>query len=191
MKPEKTSFETERRAPYNPNVRAPIPGALPTTTSSERYVWDPFALVADLDRNFEALRRNMETMLLPSWSHIGLRPLAAPRGVEFPAADVADEPDGFVVTVELPGFAPKDLNLEATSDRLVVEARREEKKTDEPATGFITHERSYASLRREFTFPANVIPGAAKAELKNGVLTVRVPKEKPSLVEKAHRVRVE
>jgi HSP20 family protein len=134
----------------------------------------------------------MESMLLPSWRSIEARPLAPLLALDQPLSDFFEEPDVFVACLELPGFAQKDVDVEVTANRLMVEAHREEKTSEEvPKRGYFARERRYSALRREFTFPAEVNADATKAEFKDGILTVRCPKTQPTPVAKPHRVKVD
>ena len=188
MRPESRELQNIRKSPPT-NVAdraAPAPSLLP------RYTWDPYAVVAEFDRTFEDMRRNMESMLLPTWRSIEARPFAPLLGLDQPPSDFFEEPDAFVACLELPGFALKDVDVEVTANRLTVEARREEKTVEEvPKRGYFARELRHDTLRREFALPAEVNTDATKAEFKDGILTVRCPKRQPTPVPKAHRVKVE
>lgn len=62
-----------------------------------------------------------------------------------------------------------------TGNRLTIAGKREEEKEDKGAT-FYMYARSYGSFTRSFTLPEETDGEHVKAELKNGELTVVVPK---------------
>jgi HSP20 family protein len=186
--PEKPS-EKVRIARENPSV--PSAGRLAYPPSAASYGFEPLAAMSEFDRYFDNMRRNMESMLLPVWSNIGVRPAAPPSSVELARADFADQGDAFVVNVELPGFTRDDVEIELSPQRIEIQAtRKSEHAKEDPATGFFAHERTYRSLQRTFEFPEPVVAEKAEAELKDGVLFVRTPKQTPTPAAKPLRVKV-
>jgi HSP20 family protein len=63
-----------------------------------------------------------------------------------------------------------------TGNRLTLTGKREEEKREEK-DNYFSCERSYGSFSRTFTLPAGTDPDKASAELKDGVLTVTLPKK--------------
>jgi len=92
-----------------------------------------------------------------------------------PAFEVKETKDAFIFKADLPGVDEKDLEVTITGDRIVVSGKREFEKRDE-SDRFYTYERSYGSFSRAFTLPEGVNPDAVNADLKNGVLTLTLPK---------------
>lgn len=99
------------------------------------------------------------------------RPLA---GVSAPI-DVRETDEEIVVSAEVPGVDPKDLQLEILDDvfTIVGEKKEEEARADE--RGSYT-ERAYGSFRREIRLSSPVDAAQAEAVHKDGVVTVRLPK---------------
>jgi HSP20 family protein len=93
----------------------------------------------------------------------------------FPKVDILDRDDALVVRAEMPGVKKEDLDITIAGDRLVFEAKRdyeeEEKKED-----FVRHEMAYGRLYRAVHLPAEVLGDDAKAELRDGVLEIFLPK---------------
>lgn len=159
------------------------------TPLTERYMYDPYGLVADFDRHFTELRRNMESMLMPAWGTFGRRPLEAMTLPRFARADFCDMGTEYMVDLEVPGFERKDIEIELTPTEVRVEAKREREGSLEEER-FFAHERSYATLRRSFTFPEEVLPGKAEAKLENGVLKLTLPKKTPTPAPKSVKLKV-
>jgi HSP20 family protein len=92
--------------------------------------------------------------------------------------DLADNGKEYVVTAELPGITKEDLNVEVTENSIEISS---EKKTEEneEEEGYVRRERRYSNFYRSIPLPDSVIPGKADAELKEGILTVKLPKAKP------------
>ncbi len=140
------------------------------STSLERSV---LSTLNEMERMFE------ETMHRPFFG-FNWRPFQAFRGAgsfgEFsPAVDVFDEGTHIVVKSELPGMTRNDLNVELIGNTLCISG---EKKSEEKVnqTGYFRAERSFGQFRRNLTLPEGIDYGKIKANFKDGVLEVRIPK---------------
>lgn len=110
-----------------------------------------------------------------------------PRGISaMPKIDIKDKNDSILVKAELPGIAEEDVDVEISDDIMTISGERKEEKEKEEE-GYYHKESHTGSFSRSFTIPANVIGEKAEAEMKNGVLTVRIPKVEPK---KATKVKV-
>jgi HSP20 family protein len=116
---------------------------------------------------FEQLRREINRAFSDAEQSRGAR-------ASLPYTTFADSGDKFVVTAELPGLSEKDVELTVTANCLTV---RGERKADAPA-GHTVHrkERSDFRFARSFTLPVKVDADKAEATMKNGVLTLVLPK---------------
>ncbi|MGE4551786.1 MAG: Hsp20/alpha crystallin family protein [Desulfovibrionaceae bacterium] len=104
----------------------------------------------------------------------------------FPAVDIAENGDVLTITAELPGVAPKDVDISLEKGVLTIRGEKrfehEEQKDD-----YRRIERSYGSFSRSFALPNEVDVDKAKAEFKDGVLTLNLPKAE---VCKAKRIEI-
>ena len=94
-----------------------------------------------------------------------------------PVLDVYEDKDNFVVQTELPGMKREGIDVSLQENLLVISGERktEEKRSD----GEIRRqERFYGKFQRTLTLPAPVAADKVKAQYKDGVLTVTVPKAK-------------
>ncbi len=96
-------------------------------------------------------------------------------GAWAPAVDVLETKDGLQLTAELPGIDPK--NVEVTVENGVLSLRGE-RSFEKAAEGETYHrvERVYGTFERSFTLPTSVDPDKIKAQFKNGLLTLTIPK---------------
>ena len=80
-----------------------------------------------------------------------------------------------VVKATLPGLDPKDLDIQVTGDTLTI---RGEVKSEEVKEGVKYHlrEHRFQSFSRSLTLPSTVMADKANAEMKNGILTLTLPK---------------
>ncbi|MBR2208861.1 MAG: Hsp20/alpha crystallin family protein [Synergistaceae bacterium] len=89
------------------------------------------------------------------------------------------------VEAELPGIAPNDVDLHVYSDRLTLSAeKKSETKEGGEDKNYFRSERSWGKVERVISFPAEADPESAKANFKNGVLTVEVAEKSQ---DKAHK----
>jgi HSP20 family protein len=101
-----------------------------------------------------------------------------------PAVDVYEESDRFVIKAELPGLDRKDIEVDLNDRVLTLKGERSfenEVKED----GYYRKERAFGKFHRAFTLPANLNADEIKAEFKDGLLTINIPKpeeEKPKQI---------
>lgn len=96
--------------------------------------------------------------------------------VEFaPRFDVKETKDAYVVRADLPGIADKDVDISVTGNVLTISGQRQEEHREEGDRFFMT-ERSYGRFSRSLSLPDGADADNVKADLKDGVLTVQIPK---------------
>jgi HSP20 family protein len=103
-----------------------------------------------------------------------------------PAADVSESDDEVTVKMELPGVEKDKIQLSVSNDVLTVRGESQ-KETEEKNKTFYRKEIRYGAFQRAVTLPAEVEADKAKADLRNGVLSVRLPKSRQP---KSHQIRV-
>jgi HSP20 family protein len=95
----------------------------------------------------------------------------------FPQLDVAETPEVIVVTAEVPGLDPKEVEITVEKNRLVIRGeKKEEKETKEKHWHRV--ERRVGTFLREVALPAEVEQDRIEAAAKNGVVTVTLPKKR-------------
>ncbi|MBI4510307.1 MAG: Hsp20/alpha crystallin family protein, partial [Deltaproteobacteria bacterium] len=139
---------------------------LPTASLFER--WDPFRMMREF-LGYEPFRE-----LMPE------------ARVFSPRFEVLERRDSYVFKGDLPGVKESDLDIGLTGNRLIISGKREEEARHEGET-YYAYERSYGDFQRSFTLPEGVDAENIQAELREGVLTVMVPK-KPEL--KAKKIEI-
>lgn len=117
--------------------------------------------------------RTLEAMLQTDRGTRRTEPTFAPR------FDVKESKEGFVFHADLPGIKDEDVQISVTGNQLTIAGKRdaEEKKDTED---YHVLERSHGSFSRTFTLPETADLEKVKAELKDGVLTVSLPKRTES-----------
>ena len=153
------------------------------------YWRSPFETLHELDHYFDDMRRNMESLIMMPSNLLAAGTPARLAEPLFPRADLEDREQAYVVCAELPGFEKEHISVEVSKHAIEIEAKREVKE-ETKRRGYLARERDYATVRRTFEFPEEVKPEDVAAELKNGLLTVIVPKAHPAPVEKRTKVTV-
>ena len=93
-----------------------------------------------------------------------------------PAVDVKEEETRYLMEVELPGLTEKDIELKVEDSILTLSSKKEESK-EEKKNGYLLRERRSAEFCRTFVLPNDADRAEIKAEFKNGLLEVSVPKK--------------
>src|SRR5690625_4129061 len=98
-----------------------------------------------------------------------------------PKCNIEEKRTHYLVEVEIPGVDPSDIDIEIEGNTMTVkgERKRETKSEDEHNKMHVV-EQSYGSFYRSFTLPNNVNADEINAENKNGILFIRLPKNKES-----------
>ena len=91
-----------------------------------------------------------------------------------PPVDLYETADAYVLTAEIPGVYRDDIDIQSGDGRLVLSGMRQERPV--ACEQFHRLERGHGSFQRTFQLPLPVDHAAVTADLKDGVLTVRIPK---------------
>ena len=137
--------------------------------------WDPFKELNRLSNIFGGLhpRTELDNATGNGWT---------------PAVDIVEDDTSFTISADLPEVKKDDVNVAVENGYLTLSGERKfEKEEEDKKKKYHRIERSYGSYTRSFALPDNVDGTAVKAEFKEGVLKVILPKveheDKPGKVE--------
>ena len=141
--------------------------------------WEPFrnllSLQERMNRLFEESSRGAGRGQEEDWV----------MGAWAPAVDIYEKGTDVVLKAELPGLDPKDVDIRIENNVLTLKGER--KIEDEiKQENYHRVERSYGSFTRSFTLPSTVDTTNVKADYKDGVLRITLPKReeaKPKLIQ--------
>ena len=125
--------------------------------------FDPFETLGRWDQLFDGLAHGTGDRIQSSW---------------VPAVDFEDRGEHYLVTADLPGVKPEDVEISLDGDVLHIKGER----LAETETGegnekrYRRTERAYGTFRRSFQLPADADPDAIEAHGKDGVLHIRIGK---------------
>jgi HSP20 family protein len=132
-----------------------------------------FGYLSDLERTFavmDELRRRVERTV----DGDGFRADAFATDTAWPRTSVFEDEDGLTLVADVPGLREGDLELSLDKDVLSLSGERKLRVPE----GHTVHrqERRGTRFQRQFTLPYKVNADGLSAELKDGVLTVKLPK---------------
>lgn len=96
-----------------------------------------------------------------------------------PAVDIYETENELVVRADLPDIEEKDIDIRVENNTLTMRGERKFDKTINQEN-YLRVERAYGTFSRSFSLPNTVNTEAIRAEYRNGVLTVRMPKREES-----------
>lgn len=139
--------------------------------------YDPFSIMSDdISRN-----------LLSRFNRIFGEIEEGGLGAEWnPAVDINEEGDKYIVSADVPGVDPKDIEVTLDNNVLTISGRRESEKKEEKE-GYRRVERSSGRFLRRFVLPDTVDDAKVSAKSDKGVLYITIPK---SDKQKAKRIKV-
>jgi HSP20 family protein len=139
--------------------------------------WDPF-------RELEEMSDRLNRMVA--------RPVTKTSGKEaltvadwMPTVDISETAGEYVIQAELPEVKKDDVKVTLEEGVLTIQGQRRQEK-DEKTTKYHRIERSYGTFVRSFSLPDQVNESGVKAEFKDGVLNLHIPKSekaKPRAIE--------
>jgi len=145
------------------------------TMSRDLLPWSPMREVSSLH---EAIDRLFEE----SW------PVSTPKGASVPTVNVFEKQNKVYVEADVPGVKEEDLSIEVGVDSLTLQGERKfEEEIKEK--DYYRKETSYGTFSRTIPLPSQVNKDKAEAELKDGTLTIILPK-KAKVKPKVTKVKV-
>jgi len=134
--------------------------------------WEPFRDLASLQ---DRMNRLFEDSLRTRGGAAGQEDEWALGGSWAPPVDIYEHDGNIVLKAELAGVEPKGVDIRVENNTLTLRGERkleQEVKRDQ----YHRVERSYGQFTRSFTLPTTVDTEKIKAEFKDGVLAVTLPK---------------
>lgn len=154
-------------------------------------------MIREPDLYFESLHHELnnflrDTMLAPMFSN----PLTIKKeAVWRPSIEVKQTEHEYKVKVQLPGVKKEDIDVELDNEFMTVtaeiEEEKEEKEEKEKNEKYHTCEFRYGKYKRTISFDQPIKQDEAKAEYKNGVLKIIIPKQHAEDIKQAKRLEIE
>jgi len=138
--------------------------------------WNP--VLPTVRRELPTLQEEVNRLFDGFWSG---GPARADVAAFTPAVDIEESADDFVVRVDLPGISQKDVKVNLMGDTLTIRGERKKENVRKDRNTHRT-ERTYGTFERTFTFGTPVKNEGIKAQYRDGVLEVVVPKAEEAKV---------
>jgi HSP20 family protein len=124
--------------------------------------WEPFRDIARLQ---DEMNRLFDERVFKGGESVGWTP----------ACDIYEDEEGLTLRFELAGVEPKDVDVRFDNGVLTLRGERKLEKEDK-RENYHRVELSYGTFTRSFSLPGTVDADKIRAESKNGVLTIALPK---------------
>ena len=129
--------------------------------------WEPLRDLLTTQREFDRLFREAFSPMFGE-AEASTRSWAPP-------VDIYETENDIILKAELPGVDPKDVEVRVEDNTLYLKGERKfEKEVKEQ--NYHRVERSYGSFARSFSLPNSIDSDKVKAEYKDGLLTLTMPK---------------
>lgn len=106
-----------------------------------------------------------------------------------PASEASSDGGSYRIAVELPGVEEKDIDITVDEGIVTVKGEKKTSREEKGETWYFS-ERQYGAFSRSFRLPADADPAGVAADLKDGVLTLVVPRLDPAKGGKAQKVAI-
>jgi len=133
---------------------------------------------------FNQIHQEMDRILDSVFRGFGFAPMEMERfslphmmnGMLKPTLDLGATDKAYTLNVEIPGVDEKDVVLEIVNDTLTIRGEKKQEK-EEKDKDFYRVERAYGSFQRVLSLPEDVDQDGITAQVKNGVLTIQMPRK--------------
>ena len=95
-----------------------------------------------------------------------------------PASDASSDDKAYRITLELPGVTDEDIHLTVENGTVAIKGEKKAEREEKGADWYFS-ERQFGSFQRSFRLPPDADEKAVAADLKDGVLTVTIPRRTP------------
>ena len=171
-----------------------MPAERGSVALSQRNQELPLASVAQFHRDIDRLFTDTFSRLgFPSFFDRS----STPTGESFPSThlglkpqlDISTDKNRYRINVDLPGVDEKNVNLELRDNALVISGERKEEKENKDKH-YYRIERSYGSFQRLLALPEDANREEIDASMKNGVLTVIIPRRELEAAAESKKINI-
>ena len=110
-------------------------------------------------------------------------------GMTLPAVNIKENKDEYFLEIAVPGMNKSDFNIDVDNKILSISSEKEEQ-NETKEENYTRREFGYSSFKRTFTLPDTVESDNIKAQYKNGILSVHLPKREEAKEKPAKRISV-
>lgn len=140
--------------------------------------WEPFGRNAIARMGFERMKQHLDRLFNDFYrteSEDVVQSSPKDPSDWMPFADISEDGDQYRIQLEAPGMEKKDIKVSLQNDTLTISGEKKLEREKKDRTYHLI-ERTHGQFSRSFTLPARVDEKKIKAEFKNGVLDIILPK---------------
>lgn len=145
---------------------------------------DPFQML--MRDPFQTMREMMRDMFIDPYRMT--RGMGAGREMFSVTFDVRETDDAFIFKADMPGIRTEDIDITLSGNQLQITGNRQHEEEQQEGQ-MHTYERSYGSFARSFMLPDSADVDKIRSDLKDGVLTLVVPK-KPGTSPQKRKIQI-
>jgi HSP20 family protein len=157
----------------------------PTEKKGEITQRRPTDLWSDMDQLFDRFRSNLDSLFWESPNSM-ISPFYDTRT---PTMDVADLGNRYEIYFEMPGISKDNVEIQVTPNAVEIKAINEANK-EEKQKNWLRRERNSTSFYRHLELPEELKTDSVEAEMKDGMLIIKLPKVEPKPEYKATKVKI-
>ncbi|HPR91420.1 MAG TPA: Hsp20/alpha crystallin family protein [Candidatus Paceibacterota bacterium] len=101
----------------------------------------------------------------------------------YPKVDISETDKDIKVIADVPGLKPEEIDIDVDEENLTISGKHANE-TEDQSNKFYRYERQYGEFQRSFVLPNRIKPNEVTADMKDGVLTLVLPKESPTSKQK-------
>lgn len=110
-------------------------------------------------------------------------------GLTLPKVNIRETKDAYFVDMAVPGLKKSDFNIELDNQLLSISTEIQENQESE-GEDFTRREFGYSSFKRSFSLPETVKEDTIKAEYKDGVLRIHLPKKEEAIQKPSRTIKI-
>lgn len=146
--------------------------------------WRPYDLWTDMNQLFNSFRSNFDDLFWP-WRDSN----TLTTSQRSPLMDVMDMGNYYQMRLEMPGISKDNVNIQVTQNGIEIKAESDDTK-EEKDKKWLRRECSGVSYYRSIEFPEDLKTDDVDAELKDGLLTINLPKLEPKPSQEPKKINV-
>lgn len=110
--------------------------------------------------------------------------------VKVPKVDIEELKDHYEIKADLPGFTKDEVNVTYANDVLTIDAKKDDtKETKDEDRHFLRRERVTSAFRRQFAVKG-IKKEDIKTDLKDGILTISLPKVEQEIEKAPYHIQI-
>jgi HSP20 family protein len=144
--------------------------------------WGLIRRPLDSDTGLDLFRKEVNNLFNDLFS---FHPTSLFENEWLPSVDVEEKDNAISIIADIPGISEKEIELTIENNVLTISGKKKEgKKEENKNQKYIISERRFGSFRRSIQLTGKIIHDKIKAEYKNGVLNIEIPKDVESETKK-------